>query len=346
MRSAKPSRAGRTSPTGWAGTARFLVRGYLRLLPGRRGAAATGLARDLATLVSGSGPAPTYPPGDPPADPVAVLRARDALAAGDLERAAAVARSLIGRHPDSLAGLAVRREVEERQGEWTAALLTIRTMRSVADSPDLERAERRTVGLLCETDPRWSLRPAGPPLRPEDRSGLVVKVSAGAAVPNGPLIVTTEDLDGTERERFDLTAAWGDSAPDESVEAGAWLATRAARRAGAGLIHAGPGARGYETMLAATAVGGHLGIPVVVDAPPPTDAVPADSEAARRRRATEDRCLARADAVIAPDGARAELVDRGVAPDRIVTVAPGGGPGAAATARRAAYDTALGLRPA
>jgi hypothetical protein len=192
-------------------------------------------------------------------------------------------------------------------------------MRAVRDSAGLERDERWAAGRLAETDPRWSLRVPGP-IRPiEAVAGITLRVVAGSGDSAPPAIVV-ERPDGTER--FDLPAGLVQP-PDEGLAAAAWLAALVAGRRRPALVRAEPGLRGYDTMLVALALGDHGAIPVLVDAPEVDTDQPPGSEAAARRRATEERCMRRADVVIADrDDIRAALVERGVPEERVVLIPP------------------------
>ncbi|MGZ8501387.1 MAG: glycosyltransferase [Candidatus Limnocylindrales bacterium] len=319
------TRPDRSTPGSRFATVRFLARGYVRLLPGRRGGAAAGLIRDVVSLVSGRGPAPSHAVGDPPVNPATLLRAQRALAAGDLDAAIANAAAVLRRNADSLAALEVRREVEERRGELTSALATIRAMRVVRDTPALERDERMAVGRLLETDRRWAPRipgPARPIMGPE--SATVLRVTAGDGGPSSTPAGAIETEGGSEPQDLDPGPVWSAVTPsDEALAVAAWLIARVARERRPALIHAGTGARGYDTLLIGLALRDHLGIPLVVDAPADDATDVPGSEAAARRRATEDRCLTRVDAVVVADDAGAErLESRGVNRDRIAVIEP------------------------
>ncbi len=341
------------------------------------------MLNDARSLVTGRR-STTPRPGDPPVDPATVLRAERALARGDLDAAWSNATAILEDRPDSLAALAVRRTVLERRGEPSAALATIRTMRSVLDTPELARDERVAVGRLFETDPRWSPRITGPrrPIESAD-PGVVMHVVAGppdgAGWPIGSLAVSRmtaeraaglqpiavgpveagstdgpgsgsgeSTVDGIAFHRLELGPAWSpDGPPDVELIETAWLAAQVGRNARPSLVLAAPGARGFDTMLIGVALRDHLGIPLVIDGPVVDPPVPAGSEQMARARATVERCLARADAVIAGDDrARRELIARGVPAERIVVVDDTGSPGVVGAARRGVYAAVVaGRRP-
>lgn len=371
-------------PAGRWRTVRFLVRGYARRLPGDRGDAALAMLNDARSLVTGRRSA-TPRPGDPPVDPATVLRAERALARGDLDVAWSNATAILDDRPDSLAALAVRRTVLERRGEPTAALATIRAMRAVLDTPELERDERVATGRLLETDPRWSPRIPGP-VRPVESAepGAILHVVAGpldgGVAPIGSLAVKRiaaeraaglqpiaigpveagstavtdggagwSAIDGIAFHRLELGPAWSpDGPPDVELVETAWLAAQVGRSARPSLVLAAPGARGFDRMLVGVALRDHLGIPLVIDGPVVDPPVPAGSEQMARARATVERCLARADAVIAGDDRAArDLIARGVPAERIVIVDDAASPEAVGAARRAVYTAVLaGRRPA
>jgi Glycosyl transferase 4-like domain len=371
-------------PAGRWKTVRFLVRGYARRLPGDRGDAALAMFHDARGLVTGRQPTATRP-GDPPVDPATLLRAERALARGDLDTAWSQSSAILEDRPDSMAGLTIRRIVLERRGEPTSVLATIRTMRSVLDTPELARDERVAVGRLFETDPRWSPRIPGPerPIESPD-PGVVMHLVAGPlADPAGstgspaadrivaeraagldPLAVgpveagssgragggqvgPAQTVDGAAVHRLELGPAWSpDGPPDLALIETAWLAARVGRDARPAVVVAAPGVRGFDTMLVGVALRGHLGIPLVIDASIVDRSAPPGSEQAIRARATEDRCLAVADAVIAPDEeTRRDLIGRGVAADRIAVVDDSASREDVGAARRAVYATVTGRRP-
>lgn len=318
------TRPDRPTPRSPFATARLLARGYVRLLPGRRGAALTGLVRDVVGLIGGRGPAPGHLAGDPPVNPARLLSAQRAVAEGDLDRALRNATAVLERNADSLAALEVRREVEERRGELAAVLTTIRAMRAVRDNPSLQRDERLARGRLLETDPRSAPRipgPARPIVAPDPTT--VVRIGAGIGSASPIPTVAVETGDRSEPQELDPGGTWSSATPaDEALALGAWLIARIARERRPGIVHAGQGGRGYETILVGLAVRDHLGIPLVVDAPAEDTTNAPGSEAAVRRRAAEDRGLSQADAVVAGDDAAAErLVARGVQRDRIAVIA-------------------------
>jgi hypothetical protein len=164
---------------------RFVVRGLTQRLPGRRGAAARAVLVGARDLVTGRGPASTYAPGDPPIDPLALVRADRAAGRGDDANALAILATIVARHPDSLVALSFRREIEERQGRWPEALATIRAMRAVRDTRDLACAERGLVGRILLDDPRWLPRVPGPrPAAGKSRAILHLLVAGGGASTN------------------------------------------------------------------------------------------------------------------------------------------------------------------
>ena len=286
------------------GPARNLAGRLARNLPGPRGAAAIGLARDAKVLVTGHGQGSTnLEPGDPAVSPIALIRARRALGRGDDEAALGLADRILAEHPDSVAALAVRRTVMGHRGELTAALEAIRAMRGLRDTSALEQDERDVAGRLRETDPHWLPRVAGRP-RPvtasadgrvmhllkeslpqrsngytiRSRYSLLAEREAGL----DPFVVTAlgfprsvgasdwtavETVDGIAHHRLDLGPAWPPRTPvDEVLTQTAWLASRIGERERPAIINAGSGNRGYDAALVGLALREHLGIPLVYEA--------------------------------------------------------------------------------
>jgi glycosyltransferase involved in cell wall biosynthesis len=97
------------------------------------------------------------------------------------------------------------------------------------------------------------------------------------------------------------------------------------------IIHAHSGHRGYEAALVGVALGRHFGIPVVYEMRgffeslwTSDTAWSERSEIYRRRRDTENRCMAEADAVVTlSESMRAEIVDRDISADKVHVVPNG-----------------------
>ena len=110
-----------------------------------------------------------------------------------------------------------------------------------------------------------------------------------------------------------------------------WLAARVARAERPAVIHAASGPRGSDGALVGLALGAHLGVPVVYEMRSffeGTWSSNADAgenaEYARRRWAAETRAMLAVDAVVTlSETMRREVIERGVAEDRVVVVANG-----------------------
>jgi len=119
------------------------------------------------------------------------------------------------------------------------------------------------------------------------------------------------------------------------------------------IIHVHSGHRGFEAALVGLALGKHFGIPVVYEVRgffeslwTSDTALAESSEIYRRRRDTENRCMREADAVVTlSESMREEIVQRGVAADR-VHVVPNGVDGEAFQPRERSPElvSRLGLR--
>lgn len=97
------------------------------------------------------------------------------------------------------------------------------------------------------------------------------------------------------------------------------------------VIHVHSGARGYESALVALAVGRALNVPVVYEVRGFFESLwtkdvawSEQSEVYRRRRDTETRCMQAVDAVVTlSESMRQDILDRGVAPEKVFVVPNG-----------------------
>ncbi len=215
------------------------------------------------------------------------------------------------------------------------------------------RSERVVLHLLKESRPH---RQTGFTMRSHDN--LLAMRAAGwdpvvatalgfprwsAAEPNAQgrtqgetAILPVEEVDGIRHHRLDLGAGYPADGPmDTYLEDYAWRAAAAARAERPAIIHASSGSRGYESALVGLALGEHFGLPVVYevrslfDGPAPGgEGVASDAtstrERYRRRDATEVRCMLAADAVVTlAETMKADIVARGVPPEK-VSIVPNG----------------------
>ena len=172
-------------------------------------------------------------------------------------------------------------------------------------------------------------------LRAQQGAGLdpLVVTSLGfprsAGVSDVPAV---EDVDGIRHYRLDLGPGYPSPAPfDVQLRDQAWLTARIAARERPALIQAGSGHRGYETALVGRAVAAHLNLPFVYEVRSFFESTwTGDLDRAEygeyyeRRKATEDRCLLAADAVITiAESMRAEIIARGVPADKVHVVPNG-----------------------
>lgn len=268
-----------------------------RRLPGDRGPAFLDLLRAGRGVATGRMSRPALRTVDSPA----AARARAHLREGRAEAAIAEADRALQAAPFDPGCLDVRRLALVRSGELTAALGTLRRLRSVADTPILARDERALRGRLAELTPGWLPRIPGAPARVDAVPGRVLHLLKESlpAVQSGytlrsrytllsqraaglePIVVTElgfprsagvteveplELVDGIPHHRLDLGPDEPADAPlDEVLRRQAWLVARLARELRPEILHAGSGRRGYESALVALAVGRALGIPVVYE---------------------------------------------------------------------------------
>ncbi len=141
-----------------------------------------------------------------------------------------------------------------------------------------------------------------------------------------------EDIDGIAHHRLDLGPEYQTERPfDLVLRDQAWLTARLARSIAPMVIHASSGHRGYETALVGLALRDHIQRPLVYEVRSFFESTwSADAEwnergeQYQRRFDTESRAMAAADHVITiAEAMRADIVARGVDPDR-VTVIPNG----------------------
>ena len=205
------------------------------------------------------------------------------------------------------------------------------------------RSDRVVLHLLKESRPQ---RQNGFTMRSHDNllaqraAGWepVVVTALGFPRWNGAWVTATEQVDGIRHHRLDLGAGYPSDGPvDTYLEDYAWRAAVIAREERPAIIHASSGGRGYESALVGLAIGEHLDLPVVYEvrslfdapAPPGVPAAQASNatsprERYRRRDATEIRTMLAADAVVTlAETMRADIVARGVPPERVVVVPNG-----------------------
>jgi glycosyltransferase involved in cell wall biosynthesis len=205
------------------------------------------------------------------------------------------------------------------------------------------RSDRVVLQLLKESRPQ---RQNGFTMRSHDNllaqraAGWepVVVTALGFPRWNGARVTATEQVDGIRHHRLDLGAGYPSDGPvDTFLEDYAWRAAVIAREERPAIIHASSGGRGYESALVGLAIGEHLDLPVVYEvrslfdapAPPGVPAAQASNatsqrERYRRRDATEVRTMLAADAIVTlAETMSAEIVARGVPPERVFVVPNG-----------------------
>jgi glycosyltransferase involved in cell wall biosynthesis len=145
-------------------------------------------------------------------------------------------------------------------------------------------------------------------------------------------VVPLEIVDGIPHHRLDLGPNYPIDRPvDLVLEDTAWLAANLAQRIRPAVIHASSGHRGFEFALVGAALRRHIGRPLVYEVRSFFESTWGGDEAwgevgeqYQRRYDAESRAMQMADHVITiAEAMRAEIVDRGVDPDR-VTVVPNG----------------------
>jgi len=141
-----------------------------------------------------------------------------------------------------------------------------------------------------------------------------------------------ELVDGIPHHRLDLGPDYRLDAPlDRILEDQAWLTAQVAREVRPAIIHASSGHRGYEHALIGQALRAHIGRPLVYEVRSffestwsSDDEWSESGDQYHLRYDTETRAMMAADHVITiAEAMRAEIVERGVDPDR-VTVIPNG----------------------
>jgi glycosyltransferase involved in cell wall biosynthesis len=204
--------------------------------------------------------------------------------------------------------------------------------------PVLPESDGAVLHLLKESRPYvttgYAMRSAYN-LRAAVAAGLVPSVVTSLGFPRRAEIDTFPDVDvvdGIDHHRLDLGPFYRlDRAPDQVLVDQAWLTAAVARRVRPAIIHASSGFRGYEQALVGAALRAHIGRPLVYEVRSFHESVWSRDEAWRevgeqyhRRLATEDHLMAAADHVITiGEAMRAEIVERGVPPERI-TILPNG----------------------
>ncbi len=139
-------------------------------------------------------------------------------------------------------------------------------------------------------------------------------------------------VDGIPHHRLDMGPHYPSERPfDQVLEDQAWLTARIARRIRPSIIHASSGHRGYESAMVGAALRAHIRRPLVYEVRSFFEATwSADAdwnesgEQYHRRHDAESRTMRAADFVITiAESMRADIVERGVAPERVVVVPNG-----------------------
>jgi glycosyltransferase involved in cell wall biosynthesis len=145
-------------------------------------------------------------------------------------------------------------------------------------------------------------------------------------------IAPLEQVDGIPHHRLDLGPYYDLAGPvDRILEDQAWLTARIAREVRPAVIHASSGHRGFEHALVGLALREHLKRPLVYEVRSffesvwsPDEGLGEQGEQYERRFDTETRAMRGADHVITiAESMRAEIVERGVDPDRVSVIANG-----------------------
>jgi hypothetical protein len=248
---------------------RILAGSLSRRFSGPRATALSRLIHDAGLVITGRGPRRKVVVGEPAIDPRLELRLRDRTDAGDVAATAAVADRILADHPDHLRALDARLRYQLAQGQLTAALATIESIRAIVPAHPATELEGDVVARLLTSDPRWSPRLPGPPW-PEDQSSAA-----------GPILELDDDmlLDGVGPDV---------PLPDALVMA-AWLAARRAREIRASAIHVTPAPGRIGALQVGLAVHQHIGLALRVDPYRDDPNLPPDGELARRRRAVAVR---------------------------------------------------------
>ena len=316
-----------------------LARRVASARPAVRDAEAALAAGDPDRALAATEPAIHARPGD---RVLLAVRRRAFAARGDQTGVAATIAALrraggVGEG-DALAATERRLhgDLAETDPRWRPRILGLR--RSLEP-----RSDRVILHLLKESIPQ---RQSGFTMRSHDNllaqraAGWdpVVVTALGFPRWNGAWVTATEQVDGIRHHRLDLGAGYPSDGPvDTYLEDFAWRAAGIAREERPAIIHASSGGRGYESALVGLAIGEHLDLPVVYevrslfDGPPPRGVPAADASDAtspreryRRRDATEVRTMLAADAVVTlAETMTADIVARGVPPERVFVVPNG-----------------------
>jgi hypothetical protein len=268
----------------------------------RRPAAVPRLPAGLLRVLTSADPRPTAPP-----DPDFRGREEHTLAGWaaydrrDYEAAMTEAQAILDIFPDDYPALDLIQSVHGQRGDIELALVALRRMRAVHDSPRLAATVRGYVGRARELDPRWQPRIPGPPRPVEPRDGVIMHL-LGESIPyrvNGfttgsrstlwsqrqaglhPFAVTSlgfprtagasrfapvEVIEGTPYYRLDPGADYPAAQPgDVLLTDTAWLAARVGRQQRPAVIHARTGSQGMGTALVGLALREHLRRPLVCE---------------------------------------------------------------------------------
>jgi Glycosyltransferase Family 4 len=315
----------------------------------RRPGAVPRLPAGLLRVLTSAAPRPAPPP-----DPDFRGREEHTLAGWsaydrrDYQAAMAEAQAILDIFPDDYPALDLMQSVHGQRGDIELALVTLRRMRAVHDSPRLAATVRGYVGRAREIDPRWQPRIPGPSHPVEPRDGVIMHL-LGESIPYrvdgyttssrstvwcqrqaglDPFVVTAlgfprtagvsgfapvEVMEGTPYYRIDPGADYPAAQPSDIVLTDtAWLAARVGRQQRPAVIHARTGAPGFGTALVGLALREHLRRPLVCE----VRSLPG--------AATEIRGLHRADLVVtSTDRIRSAVIASGV-PASQVRVIPDG----------------------
>lgn len=147
-----------------------------------------------------------------------------------------------------------------------------------------------------------------------------------------PDTLDVEDVEGIRHIRLDPGPDYDLEGPyDRYLHDYVAAAAKHVRQLAPAVIHVHSGFRGYDSALVGLALGRHFGIPVVYEVRGFFESLWTSdtqwserSEIYRRRYNTENRCMADAAAVVTlSETMRAEIIARGVAPEKVVVVPNG-----------------------
>jgi glycosyltransferase involved in cell wall biosynthesis len=271
-----------------------------------------------------------------------------------------------GSDGDEIGWLRMLSRLQVSEGRLTDHVTSLQRLALLTGTDGARKAVRRASGMLRELDPAWLPELPGRSDAPVDGGAIrpchLFKVvypfeSSGGAIRNlnvvrsqralglDPYVITPlgypathgHDDPGTEQvidgvRHIHLPLAGDDPAlpPDRRTMLDTIATAAAVRRAGADLIHAASGFRGYELALKGLALARHFAVPLVYEVRSlhehlwgsPRDRHKLTREWTLLRIAQENRCMLGADAVVTISHAmRDVLIERGV-PDHKITIVP------------------------